>query len=228
MIGARAPKLSRTLGMINTEPAWGRVKAAIESGNSAEATRLLDRMVEQWRGLQDYSINWVTALLSFIGRELGEDGVDRALRDFGDQFVAASRNPGWDQLPAETRARSIVRAMLANGGTCVVDEDDEKIVLSFRCGTGGRLIDNGRYDTEGGPYLTLRERGGRTFMRDELPVYCAHCSINNEIQPVEQGAAPVTVEYPPTSPGEPCVHHIYKDPGALPDAVYERLGLRSE
>ncbi len=210
-----------------TTSTWERAKAAMAAGDATEAARLIDRGVEQWRSLQDYSINWVTALLSFIGRELGEDGVERALREFGDEFVAARRNPEWDALPAETRARAIARAMVANFGTCDVSEDDDKITLSFRCGTGGRLIDEGRYDEQGGPHLTLRENGPRTFMRDALPVYCAHCSINNEIQPVEAGWAPVTVEHPPTAPGEPCVHHIYKDPAAMPPDVYVRIGLRS-
>lgn len=212
---------------VTTSPGWERVKAALAAGDTDEATRLLDRTVEQWRSLQDYSINWVTALLSFIGRELGEAAVERALREFGDEFVRDRRDASWDGLPAAVRARSIARAMLANFGTVAVDEDDEKIVLSFRCGTGGRLIDEGRYDEQGGPYLTLHERGPQTFMRDELPVYCAHCSINNEVQPVELGRAPVTVEYPPTAPGEPCVHHIYKDPAAIPPDVYDRIGLRS-
>ena len=57
--------------------------------------------------------------------------------------------------------------MLGNMGEVEVDEDDEKITLSFRCGSGGKLIDDGRYDGEH-PYLRLRERAGRTFMRDEL------------------------------------------------------------
>jgi hypothetical protein len=217
----------RVIDETMTTPAWDRVKAAIRAGDPDEAIRLLDRSVEQWRSLQDYSINWVTSLLSFVGRELGEEAVERSLREFGDEFVAARRGEGWDQLPAETRARSIARAMLANFGTCDVAEDDEKIILSFRCGTGGRLIDEGRYDDAGGPYLTLRERGGRTFMRDALPVYCAHCSVNNELQPMEEGRPPVTVEHPPTTAGEPCVHHIYKDAAAIPEDVYERLGLQS-
>ena len=210
-----------------TTPTWERAKAAIAAGDSDEAIRLIDRGVDQWRSLQDYSINWVTALLSFVGRELGEDAVERALREFGDEFVSGRRDPSWDNLPAETRARVIARAMIANLATCEVDEDDEKIILSFRCGTGGRLIDEGRYDDQGGPHLTLRTSGPQTFMRDALPVYCAHCSVNNEIQPVEAGRAPVTVEYPPDRPGEPCVHHIYKDPSAMPAHVYDRIGLRS-
>ena len=211
--------------MINTEPTWDRAKAAAAAGESAEAIRLIDRAVEQWRSLQEYSINWITALLSFIAREQGEAAVERALRDFGDEFLTQRRDPSWDALPAETRARAITRAMLANFGTVEVSEDDEKITLAFRCGTGGRLIDERRYDDDGGPYATLHEAAPRTFMRDALPVYCAHCSVNNELQPVELGRAPITVEHPPAAPGEPCVHHIYRDTAAVPPEVYARLGL---
>ena len=46
--------------------------------------------------------------------------------------------------------------MVGNMGAVEVDEDDEKITLSFRCGTGGKLIDDGRYEGEHA-YLTLRE-----------------------------------------------------------------------
>ena len=113
--------------------------------------------------------------------------------------------------------------MLANMGEVEVSEDDEKIVLSFRCGSGGKLIEDGRYEGEHA-YAMLREPGGRTFMRDELWVYCAHCSVNNEIQPVEWGTAPTSIEFPPERAGEPCVHHVYKDVTAVPAAAFERIG----
>lgn len=212
-------------------PGWERAKRAIAAGDRERALVLIDRAVGQWRSLQDYSVNWVTSLLSFIGRELGEEAVERALRQSGEEFVRARRDPGWDDLDASTRAKAIARAMVANFGTCDVAEDDEKITLSFRCGSGGRLIDEGRYEggsaggsDDGGGYLVLREPGPRTFSRDQLPVYCAHCSVNNEIQPVEWSGRPLTVEHPPTRAGEPCVHHLYKDVAQIPVAAYERIG----
>ena len=120
--------------------------------------------------LQDYSINWITSLLTFIGEELGEEAVERALRKTGDEFVRPRRtsDPPWEDLPAAVRARVIARAMVANIGRVEVTEDDEKIVLAFRCGSGGRLIDEGRYEGDHA-YLTLREPGPRTFIRDALP-----------------------------------------------------------
>jgi hypothetical protein len=206
-------------------PLWERAKRAIDAGEADEAKALVDRAVAQWASLKDYSINWITSLLTFVAEELGEDAVERALRKTGEEFVRPRRSgdADWGELPAAVRAKVIARAMVANMGTVEVSEDDEKIVLAFRCGSGGKLIDDGRYEGEH-PYWTLRERGGRTFQRDELPVYCAHCSVNNEIQPVEWGSAPTSIEHPPERPGEPCVHHVYKDGSQIPAAAYVRIG----
>ncbi|MHB8669459.1 MAG: hypothetical protein ACYDAD_02685 [Acidimicrobiales bacterium] len=207
-------------------PTWEQAKSAMAEGDTARAAELVDRAVGQWRSLQDYSINWITSLLSFIGRELGEEAVERALRATGEEFVRPRRDTGvaWSSLPAAARAKVIARAMVANFGTVEVDEDEEKITLSFRCGSGGRILDEGRYDEQGGTYLTLTERSGRTFDRDRLPVYCAHCSVNNEMQSIEWTGYPTSVEHPPLGPGERCVHHVYKDLDATPGSDYRRVG----
>jgi hypothetical protein len=206
-------------------PLWEQAKAAIDRGDADGAKAAIDRAVAQWASLKDYSINWITSLLSFVAEELGEDAVERALRATGEQYVRPRRASGgeWSQLPAAARAKVIARSMLGNMGEVEVAEDDEKIVLAFRCGSGGKLIDEGRYEGEHA-YATLRERSGRTFMRSELPVYCAHCSVNNEIQPIEWGDAPTTVERPPERAGERCVHHVYKDVSQIPDDDYRRVG----
>lgn len=209
-----------------TTPTWEQAKVAVRAGDADRAVELIDLAVGQWRSLQDYSINWITSLLSFVGRELGEDAVERALRTTGEEFVRPRRDTGvdWGSLPASARAKVIARAMVANFGTCAVEEDEEKITLSFHCGTGGRLIDDGRYDGDDG-YLVLRELAPRTFMRDELPVYCAHCSVNNEMQPVEWGGTQTSIELPAAGKGDLCVHHVYKDVAAIPADAYHRVGL---
>ena len=209
------------------QPLWEQAKDAIDAGHGERAKELVDGAVAQWSSLKDYSINWIASLLTFVAEELGEEAVERALRKTGEEFVRprrASATP-WGSLPAAQRAKVIARSMVANMGEVEVTEDDEKIVLAFRCGSGGALIEEGRYD---GPaaYATLRQRAGRTFSRDALPVYCAHCSVNNEMQPIEWGDVPTSVEFPPERPGERCVHHVHKDTAALPAAVFHRLGMR--
>jgi hypothetical protein len=206
-------------------PLWDQAKAAIDAGDPEGAKALIDRAVTQWSGLKDYSINWITSLMTFIADELGEEAIERALRKTGDEFVRPRRDSGtqWGDVPAAQRAKVIARSMLGNMGAVEVSEDDEKIVLAFECGSGGKLIETGAYEGEH-PYRTLTETSGRTFMRDSLPVYCAHCSVNNEIQPVEWGETPTSIEHPPERAGERCVHHIYKDVNAIPDEAYVRIG----
>jgi hypothetical protein len=209
-------------------PLWEQAKIALGRGRPEEAAALIDRAVEQWRSLQDYSINWVTSLLTFVGEELGDEGVERALRKTGEEYLRPRRvTSEWGDLPAALRAKVIARAMVSNFSEVEVDEDDEKIVLSFRCGSGGALIDHGKYEGENA-YLVLHGPEPRTFQRDELPVYCAHCSINNEIQSIEWGGTPTSIEYPPERPGDRCVHHVYKDVTAMPDEVFVRIGKRKQ
>ncbi|MGZ4120604.1 MAG: hypothetical protein ACXVQY_08345 [Actinomycetota bacterium] len=201
-------------------PTHELIASAIDVGDAARAKKLLGYMLADWTRNKDYSINWIAQLLSFIGRRLGEQAVEEALRDLGERFVRPRRGSAVD---ARQRMEGIARAMKANGADVVLSEDDEKYVLSFRCGSGGMLIDSGAY----GPprdYLTLHQKGPVTFQRDELPVYCAHCSVNNEIQPIEWDGVPATVQHPPTKPGERCVHHIYKDQASIPDEVFARAG----
>jgi len=198
------------------------IEEAIDRGDGSGAKRLLERMEGDWLRNKDYSINWITSLLSFIGRRLGEEAVEEALRDFGDRFLR-ERRAGQAGAGPRKRMEGLVRAMKANGADVEFAEEPDKYVVSFGCGSGGMLIDSGAY----GPprdYLTLREAGPRTFGRSSLPVYCAHCSVNNEMEGIEQTGVPVTIEFPPERPGERCVHHVYKDPASIPAEIYERVG----
>lgn len=206
-------------------PTTTLIEEAIDAGDAERAKRLARAMFADFQRNKDYSINWIASLLSFIGRRLGEDAVEKALRDFGERYLRGRRAGAASTAGADRRKvmEGVVRAMKANGADVSATEDDQKWVLSFRCGSGGALIDSGAY---GSPrdYLTLTEPGPRTFGRDSLPVYCAHCSVNNEMQAIEWDGVPATVEFPPERAGERCVHHVYKDVLAIPEEIYRRVG----
>jgi hypothetical protein len=198
------------------------VEEAIDRGDADAAKKLLTAMEADWLRNKDYSINWITSLLSFIGRRMGEPAVEEALRDFGDRYLR-ERRAGYAAVEPGVRLEGLVRAMKANGADVELSEDDEKWIASFRCGSGGKLIDDGAY-TAPRDYLTLHGPTPVTFGRETLPVYCAHCSVNNEIEPIESTGVPVTIEFPPEAPGERCVHHVYKDPASIPQEIYRRIG----
>lgn len=205
-------------------PTQQLVEEAIDAGDAAEAKRRLGLMVTDWTRNKDYSINWITSLLSFIGRRLGEGAVEEALRDFGERYLKPGRDATLHRISAQKRMEATVRGMKANQGEVEYSEDEEKYVMAFRCGSGGMLIDEGAYDNPPKNYLMLREKGPMTFGRDKLPVYCAHCSVNNEIQAIEwEGRLPI-VQFTPTKPGERCVHWVFKDGVDAPAEYYRRVG----
>lgn len=200
---------------------------ALAEGDTDLAADQIARAERQARQLKQYSIRWIAELLSWIGETEGEDAVEAALRRFGERNLAdrAEAENDWWSVPAEVRAKVVARAMLANGAEVELDEDDEKIVMSFRCGSGGWLIDSGAYEGDDA-LMTLTEPGPRTFGRDSMWVYCAHCSVNNEIQAVETTGRITSVEFPPERAGEPCVHHVYRRVEDVPEEIYLRIGRR--
>ena len=53
-------------------PTPALIEEAIDAGDGARAKQLLRFMVSDWQRNKDFSINWITQLLSFIGRRLGQ------------------------------------------------------------------------------------------------------------------------------------------------------------
>ncbi len=144
-------------------PLWEQAKAAIDAGDADGAKALIDRAVAQWAGLKDYSINWITRLLTFIADELGEEAVERALRKTGDEFVRPAprhRAPTGVDLPAAQRAKVIARAMLGNMGEVEVDggrREDRARRSGAAAGASSSTTAATRASTRTG---RLRERGG--------------------------------------------------------------------
>ena len=155
-----------------TTPLWEQAKEAVDSGDPEAAKQRIDEAVARWRSLQDYSINWVTSLLSFIGREMGEAAVERALRQSGEDFVRRRRADGvdWDSLPAERRRQNhrcrhgwqLWRVRGRRGR-----REDHVVVPMWQ---RWALIDEGRYEGEAG-YLELTERA--SHLRPPIGCRCS-------------------------------------------------------
>ena len=110
-----------------------------------------------------------------------------------------------------------------------LEEDDEKFIFTLNpCGSGGRLINMGAYEGPFG-YRKLKKAGPHTWGETDLPIYCAHCPMVHEIFPLAEGGEGsqfwVHASPFPKKPGDPCVHHIYKDPKKIPDRYYDRIGM---
>ena len=120
------------------------------------------------------------------------------------------------------------------GGSYSVSEDDEKIIFTHHlCSTGGRLIEKKASSPKSyGPqgWATLTEASPTTWGETDVPIYCGTCSWIHEIWPIHlfgEGAQWWIHASPfPKQCGDPCVHYIYKDPKDIPEAYYERIGMK--
>jgi hypothetical protein len=203
-----------------------RLLAAIDRGDRDEAGRLARRMYGECLAMHDLYRDKVTALKSFIARNFGDAALERALLDSARAFWL----PILRRMPAgpeglRARVKMFIAGLRGHLQPLRIREEADRIVVQMHpCGSGGRLIQEGRYD---GPEAFVRiGRAQRiTFGRSDYPVYCAH-EAPMELADIEAHGAPFVVVEPGERLGQdPCSFIIYKDPARIPAHYYERLGL---
>lgn len=185
------------------------VQAAVEAGDKEEAKRLSRRMYAEFTAMHDLYRDWVTDLLSFIGRRYGDEVLYEALK----QTVGGYTKTMGRRYAGKSTKRKL--EMLAAGlrghlQPLTIEEDDEKFTISPKiCGSGGRLVKEGAY----GPprdFLKVEKAQPMTFDQEDWPVYCSHCHFQNII-PLEPGGPPLFITEPSTEIGEKtCRIYVYK------------------
>ena len=204
-----------------------RLLEAIEAGDKEKAKKIGQRMYNEFVSMHDLYRDWVTATLSAVGRQFGDEALDQIMTE----GVKAWWLPNLEKLPkgSETlpqRIKMFVAGLRGHLQPMHIEEDEEKVVIQMRpCGSGGRLVLEGKYE---GPnaFLTIEKPQRMTYHRANFPVYCAH-EPPMEIVDIEKNGAPFVVVEPAAVLGkEHCSFIIYKDPSKVPAKYYERLGLK--
>jgi hypothetical protein len=211
--------------------------AALDRGEGAAARELLESFRAEQQTLQDIYVDWIWAMLTWVGRELGEPAVERLMRDTLGSWATA-RYATYLDLTFDERLALTVEGMRGHlsgpgrlGNVAVVDEGDRVVVSFDPCGSGGRAR---RGDPARGiPPASARQELGFaagahdwTWRRPGVCLYCAHCALVNEILPIERLGFPMRVTEYPERPEDPCRWILYKDPGDVPAWAYERVGKR--
>ena len=209
-------------------PLWEQAKAGDRRGRRRRRDRRSSTGPStQWAGLKDYSINWITSLLTFIGEELGEEAVERALRKTGDEFVAPPprhRAPTGRSLPAAARAKVIARAMLGEHGR--------------GRGRGGRREDHAvvpvrqrrqadrRRPLRGRPPVPHAARAQRPHVHARRAAGVLRALLGEQRDPAGRVGrdARRASSTRPSARASACVHHVYKDTSRMPADVYVRIG----
>jgi hypothetical protein len=219
---------------------------------AAEASAKLDGAKETWRQTHDRDVDHVYGLMHEVKARLGEP----AVRDMYDRVLLplfawryekfdVDKHP-WDEglevlmlVACEAMRGHLVGP--GRTGDFELEETADRFILRFDpCGSGQRTI---RGDwIEGTPprmeppynWSVTEEPHTWNHGQPGVCLYCCHCIILMEEMPMDRFGYPVRVIDPPVYPDtnrdperrQKCQWHMFKDPTAVPEEYYERVGRK--
>jgi hypothetical protein len=205
---------------------------AIDRGDLEEAKALCERERHESQFMHDLLVDGTAGLISFVKEKLGDDGVreawewslERSWKQTVAKIDAGDRRDIAQALAATWRAHS-TGGVGPNPGAFEVAEDEEKLTFTMNpCGSGQRLVRNGRYGPDG--WGVTDSAHDWSYGREGFPLYCTHCAFMNELGPINWIGYPVYPSDPPEDfERDPCTWYWYKDPADIPDRHWERYGL---
>jgi len=222
----------RTLRELTRPRAADRAAERLGAGDDAGAVQACRDFQHEWGLVHDLLVESVAALMTFIGRELGEDALGQALEAMTERVWTEPFHK-IEQLDRRTLLQALAATWRAHStegegpepGRFRIEEDEEKFTFVLDpAGSGGRLYRRGFYELPKS-YAKTERAHPWSFNIAGLPYYCAHCTFMNEILPIRESGAPLYPLDPPRSPNDVCRWYLYKDPADTPARFYERYGL---
>ncbi|MEQ8492800.1 MAG: hypothetical protein RLW42_01145 [Gammaproteobacteria bacterium] len=204
-----------------------RLTEAIDAGDGEQAKKIARRMYNEFLGMLDLYRNWITATLSEVARRYGDAALDdvmvEGVRAWWKPIVASLPNDP-ESMPA--RIKMFAAGLQGHLQPLEITEDDDKVEIKMcPCGSGGRLIQEGKYEGEEA-FHTIADPQPLTYGRPDYPVYCAHEYAMERVD-IEENGRPFVVVEPAAKLGRDyCSLIVYKDPDKIPDKYYERIGLK--
>jgi len=193
---------------------WKLVRDSIKAGRVDEALDFIDyELVRHEAAIDSLTLGrdlLLTRLASF-----GEEEVEKFSRERYYPSVRdwLSTTPGVEE--SLQRFTEIFRVFTQN--LSVTEERDRYVMKLDPCGTGGRLRRTRSVGATRKAYPWSWNKSGVCY-------YCTHCSVFQEILPIEMRGYPICVTQYADNPEDPCLHFYYKKPELIPDEYFIRVG----
>jgi hypothetical protein len=191
------------------------VVEAIEAGDLDRAKSLTERMHRECLAMHDALIDWITGILTFLGRRFGDDVLYEAHREGCRAWI----EPLIEVFAgSDPKKRAIILTKILRGHMMPlrIEEDDEKFTfLMDPCGSGGRQIQDGKYEPPR-DFLKIKKAQPLSLGRENLPVYCAHHFFERLIPEKLLGYPLFFVEPADDLGNGPCRFFLYKDASQAP------------
>lgn len=200
-------------------------RQALEASDWSAAKQRLEDIKRHHREFHDLYANWFAELLTTFVKAYGDDELAELLRASGEEFIGEFAR--WNEMTAEEVLKASVFLQLSHPNSGLhIEEDEEKYTLvQHPCGTGGRMLDEGKYEGET-PYARMGAARPENAGHEGLPAYCAHCTVWNTLLTAERFGAPHWVIEHPIHTS--CRIHIYKNRSRTPREYLKRLGVSKE
>jgi hypothetical protein len=205
-----------------------RIAELIEAGKLDDAKEMVQYFRLEFQVVHDIYVRYVQDLLEFIANNFGEDQVEKAFRSsLGGWFK--DRYEAYNKLPLQEKVELTAEGMRCHldgpdrqGDFVLIEEKDRYVFKWDPCGSGGVL--RRQAAAEGREIGVTKEAHDWSWGRKGVCLYCSHCSLVNEILPIEHFGYPNRITEYPEKPGDPCVWYIYKNPDDIPEEYYRRIG----
>jgi hypothetical protein len=138
-------------------PLTDRIAEKIRNGKYPGAIRLCSQVKDEFLVLHDLLVNMLVSTFTFIAEKSGEKGLDNALHIQFEKCVKDQFCHVIGKLNTRGKIKFLSRKIFGtdicngsgynNGRFHITETDDEIIFTLDPCGSGGRLIESGAYET---------------------------------------------------------------------------------
>lgn len=241
---ARLPAITGPAGAFDPEAGWQAVQEAVAraqelctAGDAEAAIAALEDGRRAWLDTHDRQCDHVQALIAIVAELLGEAAVgplwERLMGPMLDSYEAhdTDRRP-W---PESAEILLLVTAEALRGhltgpdrrGTLELVEEPDRIGFRFApCGSGGRNFTGQTH----GSYPLTTGRHDWAWNLEGVCLYCAHCCLLSEVNPIRRFGYPARQVDPPyrnaSGSRAQCTWWVWRDPAQVPEEVYRRTGHR--
>ena len=218
-----------------------KLKEAIRQGNQELALELAEYRLLEGKGQHDAFTDMIFCQLDWIARNHGEEELPKVMRFLK---TALDRNAYHSAKKSATPLERLIifaEGMRAHptgpnerGNFKVWEEADRYVMEMDPCGSGGRMARgplNGSGSRLNPPYNlgTTTKPYPWSWGKANIPYYCIHCCVWNEVMAIEATGYPWKVtECPEGDSEEPCYWYFYKDPNLIPEEYFERVGFKKD
>src|SRR5438874_2730701 len=190
-----------------------------------DAARALQSFVAAHESVHDGYRDVVARILTRILEQFGPDAVEQ----LNEAHATWQGLEPIMSLPPRDLVRRIADINHWHMSRFRVIEDEQKVTFLLQpCGSGGRLINEGRYYLTGDrPYALMPRASRSTFSMPDFPVYCNHCSEMSRTILTGGGRGWLIEGWTPDHRFGGCRLHVFKSYARVTPEFFTRLDIHA-